>query len=442
MTDIFGKDGGEERRESFTLADRMRPRNFDEFVGQEKLVASGKPFRAMVDSGDLSSFILWGPPGCGKTTLAQIVANETGYFFIHYSAVLAGIKEVKRAIVEAENALYREGRRTIVFIDEIHRFNKAQQDAFLSFVEKGTIVLIGATTENPSFEVISPLLSRMQLFVLEPLSKKDIITIMKRALEDTERGLGNLSLDVDPDVFDFVSELSGGDARFALNVLEFASKTTETGRIDVPLVKQILQRERLVYDKRGEEHYNLISALHKSLRDSDPDGALYWLARMLESGEDRLYIARRLVRFASEDVGNADPNALVLAVAAKDAFHFIGEPEGDLALAQLTIYLATAPKSNACYKALGAVIEDIRKGSNPPVPLHIRNAPTRLMKELGYDRGYKYAHDFNDAIVYQEHLPEELSGRRWYFPTDRGYEKRIKERLERWRKLLGQRGKK
>jgi len=429
----------DERKEiSFNLADRMRPHSLDEILGQEHLIGKNKPLRKMLDKGEITSLVFWGPPGSGKTSIAYLLANLLEYNFLNYSAVLSGIKEIKEVIADAERKLYLYGSRSILFIDEIHRFNKAQQDAFLPYVEKGTIVLIGATTENPSFAIISPLLSRLQVLLLNPLTEEDIITIINRALTDKENGIGIEGLSIDNDALQLIASLSMGDARFALNVLDFASKVAEDNLINFELVKDILQKQRLLYDKNGEEHYNLISALHKSIRDSDPDGALYWLVRMIEGGEPPLYLARRLVRMAVEDIGLADIKALELAISAKDAYHFLGSPEGELALAELAIYLAITPKSNSVYTAYKKVQKDIREGKNYPVPLHLRNAPTKLMKKLDYSKGYKYAHDFEGHIVNQQHLPDELADRKYYIPSDEGLEKRISERLEFIRKKLGE----
>ena len=422
---------------SFLLADRMRPRTLDEIVGQEHLIGEGKPIRKMVETDELKSMILWGPPGSGKTTIAYVIARLTKMDFLSFSAVLASIKEIKQVIERAERNLKLYGRRSILFIDEIHRFNKAQQDAFLPYVERGAIILIGATTENPSFEIISPLLSRLQVFVLNPLEPHHIKTIVLRALTDKERGLGKTRDDIDDDALELIANISSGDARFALNLIELAAQMSD--RVTVDVLKTILQRERIIYDKSGEEHYNLISALHKSIRDSDPDGALYWLARMLEGGEDRRYIARRLIRMAVEDVGLADPYALLIAIDAQQAFDFVGSPEGELALAEAAVYLAYAPKSNSLYKALSSAMADAREFGSLPVPLHIRNAPTRLMKELGYGKGYKYAHDFDDHIVEQEHLPGKLRGRKYYVPTEQGFEAKIKRRFEEIRRKLRER---
>ncbi|MBI1875132.1 MAG: replication-associated recombination protein A [Acidobacteria bacterium] len=421
------------------LAERMRPRSFDEFVGQEAILSPGAPLREAIEQDRVQSLILWGPPGSGKTTLARIIARVTHARFVAFSAVLSGIKDIKEVMAEAERSRRLQGRRTIVFVDEIHRFNKAQQDAFLPRVEAGDIVLIGATTENPSFEVISALLSRSRVYVLKPLAEAHVRQILDRALSDAERGLGAQDLDVDEDAMMTITRLANGDARVALNTLEAAaaavkgpSEAGQRPRVERSLIEQVLQRRSLLYDKAGEEHFNLISALHKSMRNSDPDAAVYWLARMLEAGEDPLYIARRLVRFASEDIGNADPQALSLAVASKDATHFIGMPEATTALAQAVIYLATAPKSNAVYTAYTAAAEDALRDVAEPVPLHLRNAPTGLMREVGYGRGYKYAHDDEAGVSDMECLPPSLRDRRYYRPTDRGFEEAIKKRIEGW----------
>lgn len=432
---------GPQKEISFILADRMRPRTLDEIVGQEHLLGNGRPLRKMIESDKLRSIILWGPPGSGKTTIAYVISRVTGMDFLSYSAVLAGIKEVKQVISQAEKNLYLYGKHSILFIDEIHRFNKAQQDAFLPYVEKGSIILIGATTENPSFEIISPLLSRVQVFVLKPLKREHIELILLKALIDKERGLGRNSEDISREALDLIIDSSSGDARFALNLLELSFSMVGDGKVTRELVSQILQRGKILYDKSGEEHYNIISALHKSIRDSDPDGALYWLARMLEGGEDRRYILRRLVRMAIEDVGLADPNALLMATSAWQAFDYLGIPEGDLALAELAVYLAYAPKSNSVYCALDEAIKDVHLHGSLPVPLHIRNAPTRLMKELGYGRGYKYAHDFEEHVVEQTHLPTEIEGHKYYHPTEQGFEKRIKERFEEIKRILERRRK-
>ena len=442
QTDLFEKKGEELFRREAPLADRMRPRTLGEFVGQDHLLGQGKVLRQAIESDHLPSIILWGPPGSGKTTLAMIIASTTGAQFLAFSAVLAGVKEIKEVVQEAETEWKYSKRRTILFVDEIHRFNKAQQDAFLPHVEKGTIILIGATTENPSFEVISPLLSRTKVFTLHSLTEEEIELILKRGLMDKDRGLGQYTTIIEPEVFEGISRIANGDARIALNTLEMIVLTAPADQkgtlyIKKEYLEEVLQRKAFLYDKSGEEHYNLISALHKSLRGSDPDAALYWLGRMLEAGEDPLYIARRMIRFASEDIGNADPQALQIAVSAMQAFHFIGLPEGDLALAQATLYLATAPKSNAIYTAYQYVKKDIREIENMPVPLHIRNPVTSLMKDLGYGKDYKYPHDYPDHFIEEEYLPENLKGRTYYHPTEEGFEKEIKRRLENWKRKKG-----
>lgn len=415
------------------LAARMRPRSLEEYVGQEHLLAPGRALRELIEKDEIGSFILWGPPGVGKTTLARIIAERTRAAFVRFSAVTEGVPRVREIIREAEARLQATGQRTILFCDEIHRFNKAQQDAFLPHVEAGTISLIGATTENPSFEVIGALLSRARVFVLEPLSEEHLATILRRALEDRERGLGQRALRIDDAALALLAREADGDARRALNALEAAATLVEDGgEITPQLAREALQLRFARYDKAGEEHYNLISALHKAVRGSDPQGALYWLARMLEGGEDPLYIARRLVRMAVEDIGLADPQALTVALAARDAYHFLGSPEGDLALAEAAVYLATAPKSNRLYVAMGRATEAARQTPAEPVPLHIRNAPTRLMKELGYGRGYRYAFDSEDHYLPQEYLPERLRGATFYEPSEFGFEKRIAERLAWW----------
>jgi len=437
-----GAPGG--GRAAAPLADRMRPRTLDEIVGQEHLLGQGRVLRAAIETGELHSMILWGPPGTGKTTLASLMASVTGARFVAFSAVLSGVKEIREVIAEADRERARRGIRTILFVDEIHRFNRAQQDAFLPHVEKGTVVLVGATTENPSFEVNSALLSRCRVYVLRALEDDDLLAIMRRALADGARGLASLRPEVSDDGLRSIARVANGDARVALNVLEVAVALTPAAgsgprRVTENSIREAAQRRTLLYDKSGEEHYNVISALHKSLRDSDPDAALYWLTRMLEAGEDRLYIARRLVRFASEDVGNADPAALSLTLAAKEAYDFLGDPEGELALAQATLYLALAPKSNAVYVAFNEAKEDVTERPAEPVPLHIRNAPTRLMKELGYGAGYQYAHDAPDARVDQDDLPEALRGRQYYRPTDRGLEADLGRRLAEWRRWRSER---
>jgi len=421
------------------LADRMRPQTLDEFIGQEELLGPGKPLRTQIERDELSSMLLWGPPGCGKTTLARIIAKRTKSEFVPFSAVLAGIKEIKEVMSKAEGAR-RYGRRTIVFVDEVHRFNRAQQDAFLPHVEAGNILLIGATTENPSFEVIAPLLSRMKVYVLRPLSQEQVVELLRRAIRDSERGLGKEQVEASDQILDRIAVLANGDARAAYNTLEALVLGTEPGAdgrrvLSEARLEDVLQKKLLPYDKAGEEHYNLISALHKSVRNSDPDAALYWLARMLESGEDPLYIARRMVRMASEDIGLAEPGALAITIAAKEAFDFIGPPEGNLALAQAAVYLSLAPKSNALYTGYGAVQEDLQKTIAEPVPLHLRNAVTGLMGNLGYGKGYQYAHDTEEKVTDMTCLPESLAGRSYYKPTDQGFEARIRQRFEEIRRI-------
>jgi putative ATPase len=440
--DLFKKDDMKAGQDPRPLADRMRPRTLDEYVGQTHLMGAGSLLRRAIEADQLFSMIFWGPPGSGKTTLARIIAGAIQSHFASFSAVLSGVKEIRAVVDEARVQRQDHRKKTILFVDEIHRFNKAQQDAFLPHVESGLITLIGATTENPSFEVIAPLLSRSRVLLLKPFSDDELMLILEKALKDSERGLGELSLEIDPEAMAAIVWSADGDARAALNTLEATAPLVQTQKdhsrkITRALVEEAFQKKFLLYDKGGEEHYNLISALHKSLRGSDPDAALYWLGRMLAAGEDPLYIARRMVRFASEDVGNADPRALTVAISAMQAFQFIGLPEGELALAQAAVYLATASKSNALYTGYGRIKETISRTGTLPVPLHIRNAPTRLMKELGYGKGYLYAHNFEDAYVPQDFLPEKLKGETYYHPTDRGYEKIIRERMEQWRKLRG-----
>jgi len=418
------------------LAERMRPRRLEELLGQEHLVGPGKPLRVQIERDDTSSMIFWGPPGVGKTTLAKIIAETTKASFIEFSAVTSGIKEIKQVMADAAKAAELHSR-TILFVDEIHRFNKAQQDAFLPYVERGTIRLIGATTENPSFEIISALLSRCRVYVLEPLAEGQIATLLRRAIEDRERGLGAQELAADDEALEMIASYSSGDCRSAYNTLEVAAQLTvqDQKKITKAIAKEAIQQRVLMYDKSGEEHYNLISALHKSVRNSDPDAALYWLGRMLAGGEDALYLARRIVRMAVEDIGLAAPEALNLCLSAKETYDFLGSPEGELALAEAVVYLALAPKSNAVYSAFGAVKEDIEHTRQEPVPLHLRNAPTKLMKELGYAEGYKYAHDETDKVADMDCLPDSLKGRTWYHPTQEGREKQLAQRLEEIRKI-------
>jgi len=427
---------------STPLADRMRPQKLEELVGQKHLLAPGKPLRVGIERDELRSIILWGLPGTGKTSLAHVIANLTRSDFIPFSAVLAGIKEIKAVMSEAER-VRAYGRKTILFIDEIHRFNKSQQDAFLPHVETGNIILIGATTENPSFEINAALLSRSKVYVLEPLTVEDILFLLKKALSEQEKGLGAEPIEITDDLLAQIAVFANGDARTAYNTLELAFQLaplsdTKKKIITPQLLADTFQRKMLLYDKSGEEHFNLISALHKSMRNSDPDATLYWLGRMLESGEDPLYIARRIVRFASEDVGLADPAALSLAVSAMQAFHFIGLPEGTLALAEAAVYMATAPKSNAIYKAYESALQDIKMTLADPVPLHLRNAPTSLMKDLGYGRGYKYAHQFSERVTDMNCLPPSLAGKTYFAPSGEGYEATVSERLKEWRSKVKQ----
>ena len=429
----------EEPRAGRPLADRMRPRTLDDFIGQEDLLSPGKPLRIQIERDELGSMLFWGPPGCGKTTLARIIAKRTRSEFIPFSAVLSGIKEIKDVMAKAERGRHY-GQRTIVFVDEVHRFNRAQQDAFLPHVEAGNILLIGATTENPSFEVIAPLLSRMKVYILKALSPEQIGMLLKRALVDSANGLGNEKIEASDEILQRIAIVANGDARAAYNTLEALVLGTEpdpNGRrvLSQTLLENVLQKKLLPYDKSGEEHFNLISALHKSVRNSDADAALYWLARMLESGEDPLYLARRMVRMASEDIGLADPNALAVTIAAKEAFDFIGPPEGYLALAQAAVYLSLAPKSNALYIAYGEVGEDLQRTIAEPVPLHLRNAVTGLMKHVGYGKGYQYAHDTEEKVTDMMCLPDSLLGRVYYQPTEQGFEARIRQKLDEIRKI-------
>ena len=418
------------------LADRMRPVSFDEFVGQSKIVGAGAPLRKAIEQDRVPSVIFWGPPGSGKTTLARLIAGITRGQFVPYSAVSSGIKEIKALISKSGDYYKLSGRRTYVFVDEIHRFNKAQQDAFLPYVEKGDIVLIGATTENPSFEVNAALLSRMKVYVLERIPPEAITDILTRAAQDAERGLGRLALMIDQEAFEFMALAADGDARRGLSLLEaVAAFIGDHGHVTRQIVEEVHQKGSFVYDKGGEEHYNLISALHKTIRDSDPDAALYWLARMLDSGDDPLYVARRLIRFASEDVGLADSQALTVVLNARATYHLLGSPEGELAIAQAVIYLACAPKSNSVYQAYSRVKEDVEKFGSLPVPLGIRNAPTQLMNNLGYGKGYKYAHDFDGAMVDQDHLPKELEDRQYYQPKEVGAEARVATYLKKYREF-------
>jgi putative ATPase len=437
--DFFDQNKSDEHRKAPSvapLADRMRPETFDEFVGQQKIIGVGTPLRKAIESDKVGSLIFWGPPGTGKTTLAELIAKSTHGQFVPFSAVTSGIKEVKEVLAKAAKYYQLSIRRTYVFIDEIHRFNKAQQDAFLPYVEKGDVVLIGATTENPSFEVNSALLSRMRVHVLERLSEDDLKSVINRALADSERGLGGINVKISPTALDFMAAAADGDARRALTLLELTAQHVGSGQtIAVEHVTEVNQKGWLAYDKAGEEHYNLISALHKTIRGGDPDAALYWLSRMLASGEDPMYVIRRLVRFAVEDIGLADPYALTLTLNARDTFHFLGSPEGELAIAAAVVYMACAPKSNSIYLAFSAAQADATERGSLPVPLWIRNAPTSLMKALDYGKGYKYAHEFEDCLTDQEYFPDSLAGRQYYHPTSVGREKTITEYLEKYRRF-------
>jgi len=437
--DLFSQSAAHNARAAAPLAERMRPQRLSEYVGQPHLTGEGCLLRRALAEDKLFSMIFWGPPGSGKTTLARVLAAESKSKVVSFSAVLSGVKEIRAVIDEAQQLRDEKNRKLILFVDEIHRFNKAQQDAFLPHVESGLITLIGATTENPSFEIIAPLLSRARVLVLKPFSEDELMAIVERALQDEQKGLGKDAVKIDADALRYLVGLADGDARSALNNLDAAVSMVQhlpEGEkcITAESAREALQKKALLYDKNGEEHYNLISAFHKSLRGSDPDGALYWLGRMLSAGEDPLYIARRMIRFASEDVGMADPQALVVCMAAQQAYHFIGLPEGELVLAQAAVYLATAPKSNALYAGFGMVKEEIRQTGYLPVPLHIRNAPTKLMKELDYGKDYRYAHDYPDAYVAQEYLPEKIRQKLFYRPKGMGFEKIIKERMDAWEK--------
>jgi len=438
--DLFDHAAAEVVERNAPLAERMRPRTLDDYVGQEHLLGPDKMLRRLIESDRLTSLIFWGPPGSGKTTLARVIANATSSHFIFFSAILSGIKEIREIVKEAQDELAYRGRKTILFVDEIHRFNKSQQDAFLPYVEKGTFTIIGATTENPSFEVIAPLLSRCKVLILSPLDEEQLERILRSALSDRERGLGGMELQVTDEAISAIAEYAGGDARIALNTLETSARIYQGGVIDLAAVREAIQQKPLLYDKGGEEHYNVISAFIKSMRGSDPDGALYWLARMIEAGEDPIFILRRMVILASEDIGNADPRALQVAVSALQAFQLVGMPEGRIIMAQAVTYLATAPKSNASYMGINSALAEVRKSGALPVPLHIRNAPTRLMKEAGYGKGYRYAHDYEGAVVAQEYLPERLAGQKYYSPRGHGYEKAIKERMEWLRKKQSETG--
>lgn len=428
--DLFDRKAAADTLKEAPLAERMRPRTLAEYVGQEHLLGPGKLLRQLIETDQLTSLIFWGPPGSGKTTLARIIAGATKSHFIFFSAILSGIKEIREIVKEADDIRKFHGKRTILFVDEIHRFNKSQQDAFLPYVERGVFTIIGATTENPSFEVIAPLLSRCKVLVLNPLTEDEIKGILRQALADKERGLGALDLVIEDDALAFMAEQAGGDARVALNTLETASRLASNGAVSLDAAREAVQKKPLLYDKGGEEHYNVISAFIKSMRGSDPDGALYWLARMIEAGEDPIFILRRMVILAAEDIGNADPRALQVAVTALQGFQLVGMPEGRIILGQAVTYLATAPKSNASYVGIDAALAEVRKSGALPVPLHIRNAPTKLMKDLGYGTGYRYAHDYAEGYVAQDYLPDQIKGRKYYDPAGHGYEKSIKERME------------
>lgn len=451
MNDLFEYSARQASRMNRPLAERIRPTRLEDYKGQLNAVGEGRLVRQALEQDKLFSMILWGPPGCGKTTLARLMASETSAHFIHFSAVLSGVKEIRSVIKIAEERRNLYHQHTVLFVDEIHRFNKAQQDAFLHHVESGLITLIGATTENPSFEVIPPLISRCRVIVLEALGEDEIRHILKRALADKDAGLGRAGLGITNEALDYLVSISEGDARMALNSLELAAglaegdgaagdEATAGTTITLSSMERALQKKALVYDKAGEEHYNLISAFHKSMRGSDPDGALYWLGRMLAAGEEPLYVARRMVRFAAEDIGMADPHALNIALNGMEAYRFLGSPEGELALAQSAVYLATAPKSNSIYKAHSKVSKTIERTGSLATPLHIRNAPTKLMDDVGYGKGYRYAHDYKDAFVAQEYLPEKIQGHRFYDPSDRGFEQTIQKRLVYWRRWKEERG--
>ncbi len=431
-TSPMSSSGGQPTARTAPLAERMRPRTLDEFYGQQHLLGPGKPLRLQIERDDAASLIFWGPPGVGKTTLAKIIARSTQASFIEFSAVLSGIKEIKQVMVDAEKAA-SFGSRTVLFVDEIHRFNKAQQDAFLPYVERGSIRLIGATTENPSFKINAALLSRCRVYTLRALEQTEVLALLERALTDSERGLGALAIDADPAALEFIASHASGDARSSLNALEVAAQLA-VGRGERTITRELageaLQQRVLLYDKKGEQHYDLISALHKSVRNSDADASLYWLGRMLQAGEDPMYVARRVVRMAVEDIGLAAPEALNLCLSARDAMHFLGSPEGDLALAQAVVYLALAPKSNAVYTAYGEVLADIEARPAEPVPAHLRNAPTRLMKELDYGKEYQYAHDLEGKVAAMDCLPASLVNRRYYQPTNEGRERLLAQRME------------